>query len=108
MKHFTAAEALNLSKKTLTDGERVNVIINQITEKIKEACLAGRRSITDPFRFYNYNDPKDNQRFAIIDPSVEEEKATKEKLVAMGYTWQSHPDPDPGHPCSRPYETLSW
>jgi hypothetical protein len=93
---FTAEDARKATKQVLTDGERVRGFLHQVTQKIKEACQAGRRSITDPFDY------------GINGISMDEREAVKEQLVAMGYIWKSHPDPDPGHPCSGPYETLSW
>lgn len=93
---FTAEDARKATKQALTDGERVSGFLHQVTEKIKKACQGGRRSITDPFDY------------GINGMTMDERIAVKEQLVAMGYTWQSHPDPDPGHPCSSSYETLSW
>ena len=34
--------------------------------------------------------------------------AVKKHYEARGYRWVDHVDPDPGHPASRPYTTLSW
>lgn len=41
-----------------------------------------------------------------LDPKVEKELIRK--LEAEGMRIIQHPEPDPGHPCSRPYTELSW
>lgn len=36
------------------------------------------------------------------------ERAVQQELEGKGYIWKWHENPDPGHPCSSDYITLSW
>lgn len=89
-----AEQARKLTKENLK-GPVIEDLIQDLDAAIKEACESGKLGL-DPHRAMG--------RY----PNSEEEKAVKEYYVCKGYTWENHDDPDPGHPCSRAYITLSW
>ena len=76
-------------------GPVIKDLIQDVDKAIEKACKTGKLGL-DPITAM--------QRY----PNSEEERAVKEHYICQGYTWEYHDDPDPGHPCSRAYITLSW
>lgn len=100
MDKFTAKDARKMSDDNLK-GPVIEKYINHIDNRIKKAAKEGKTSIHNPqagsanegFDFYLGGD-----RFAAVE----------RYYISIGYVIKDHPDPDPGHPCSSPYTTLSW
>lgn len=90
-----ASEALAIARQNL-QGPAIEPFLRDIHARIAAAAHKGDFSIMNPFHGLNPT------------PNFEQEKALKARLAADGYEWKDHPDPDRGHPCSRPYTTLSW
>lgn len=91
-----AASQANLKSTVITP------YIEHIDARIKEATAKGRFKITDP-HVINL----ENNRIPKIAHG-EEVQAIKQHYVSQGYKWEDHANPDPGHPCSSEYITLSW
>jgi hypothetical protein len=101
---FTAADAVKATIGAAVNTERLDTFEARVVEKIKAACKLGRRHINYPFPF----DGMPLLRDGIGGITSEERDMLKARLVALGYDWKDHDEPDPGHPCSRLYSTLSW
>jgi|GEM_PF-2359587 len=92
-----ASEARRLTDGALTsDADAVRSYLKHIEGKIREAARKGRRSVSHPF-----SGPIHAPDGTILE-------AVRKAVEGKGYTWTDHPDPDPGHPCSRPYTSISW
>jgi len=87
-----ASEAREISEVAMAkaDGPVIGKYVTAITEKIKKACSEGMVGI-----YLDYI-PR------------EARKSVYSHFRSLGYDIEDHPDPDPGHPASRPYTTLSW
>lgn len=97
---LSASEAEQMSKRALsTDNEMMKPYMDHICFKIESAAEQGKREITHPFSDLNKNTPY---------PSLEVQQAVRIGLQKLEYTWTNHPNPDPGHPGSAPYVTISW
>ena len=90
-----ASEALAIAQQNLA-GPAIEPLLKQIYASIAAAAHKGQFTIQDLF-FCTHPMPSNAQVVAI-----------RAHLRAEGYELEDHPDPDPGHPCSRPYTTLSW
>lgn len=98
---MNAAEALKLSLKSLSTTV-IEPYKKRIDERIREAAERGKRSI---------HNPQFETRSAFNDgyyTNADEQKELKKYYESQGFTWTDYPNPDPGHPCSAPYTTLSW
>lgn len=73
------------------------VVLAEVHRRIQEACEKGQYSIMNP---QHSIDGKHLDKAAV--------NQLKKLLEDDGYKWEDHLDPDPGHPCSAPYTTLSW
>lgn len=91
-----AATLANINSSVITP------YIEHIDARIKEAAAKGRFEITDPHVIH-----AEGTRIPKIARG-EEVHAIKKHYVSQGYKWVDHPNPDPGHPCSSEYTTLSW
>jgi hypothetical protein len=80
---MNAIEARAISDKNKIKNSRVPAIL----EKIAEAANKGKHT-------YNVL-----ETFSDDDAQI---------LRSMGYKVIYYPDPDPGHPCSRPYSEINW
>lgn len=69
--------------------------IDDVHAKIKAAAEAGEFSVKDP-----------HTGFIGATPAFE--RSVWIALISEGYNVQHFQDPDPGHPCSRPYTVVSW
>lgn len=88
-------EARRISDKHNTSSAETQKILQAVYARIKQAAENGCYQITHPFNGINV--PNDKMKSAIIA-----------KLRQDGYDFTSHPNPDPGHPCSSGYDRLSW
>ena len=71
-------------------------MLAHVKQRIKDAAEAGRNSVDHPLSGYkNW-------------PSHQEQEALWATLTLEGWKVVHHPDPDPGHPGSCPYTTISW
>lgn len=90
-----ASEAHDLARKQVR-GPAIAHLLEHVHHVIKNAATAGKFSVQDPLSSIR----------TMVMP--EESKAVYDALRKDGYTVVDHPEPDPGHPCSRPYTTVSW
>ena len=105
---FTADHARKLRDQALGDpvGATIGPILVFVHERIRRAAEEGRSEITHPFvRPDNtYPElPKDMEW-----PRHEVQEAVWRALTIEGFKVTHHPDPDPGHPGSGPYTSVSW
>jgi hypothetical protein len=90
-----ATDARKLTNKHLK-GPAIQPYLVKIYEAVDSAARNGRNSITNPLYTNGINIPSHLH------------EAVEAALRLDGYTITNHPDPDPGHPCSGAYTTLSW
>jgi hypothetical protein len=95
---MNAEEARQLSDAALK-GPAIEPFIEALETEIRCAAKSGRREILPWECLAGFTKPRRTQ--GIKD-------AIQRHFVAQGFTWKDHPNPDPGHPCSHPYSTLSW
>ena len=108
---MNAQEARQLTNSA---NKQVNLqpLLKYVLEQIEAAAKLGRSSISDPHT---------NGRIPVECQNPEVERALWLELQNLGYEVVHHTDPDPtylyfdnpvyqyrGHPCSRPYTTVSW
>ncbi len=94
-----ASEAHALTSQYVNSAD-VDVLYRKLCERIRATAQQGKTSIAHPFSGL------DGSRVGM--PTREQQDALRQKLVADGYSVDDHPDPDPGHPCSGAYTTVSW
>ena len=94
-----AEEAKSLTEKNLA-GPVISKYIEYIDMRIKAAALKGKSSIHNP-----QSGSREEGLYYLLE---DERKAVRLHYEQSGFTWTDHEDPDPGHPCSAPYTTLSW
>ena len=82
----------------------IDQYVPQVEQRIREAAAAGRNTLVDPF--LNLKDPGAPGNINIISGEVKD--AMMAHFRANGFKFVENPDPDPGHPCSRAYDSLSW
>lgn len=87
--------------KKLTDQNLKSVVIkpflDHIYSRVEEAAKKGDSSICHPFHGIRGT-----------WPSSAAQEAIWHQLRLNGYKVTHHPDPDPGHPGSSPYDEISW
>lgn len=93
---MTAQEARNLSYASIANVSS-KPYIEAIDAKIEEAASNGAFKITHPFHIDGLTYP-DSAMIAHISNYYTEQK----------FTIKLNPSPDPGHPCSTEFYTLSW
>ena len=91
-----ATEARKLSNVSLS-GIIIQPFLKEIHDRIQTAAKNGKFEIMDPFSSITGK-----------YPTIEEQGAIMVELIKLGYKVVEHPNPDPGHPCSRSYTTISW
>lgn len=94
-----ASEARQLTSEYRNSVE-VEPLWANLVERIKAAASEGKSTLVDPFIGIG------GDRLGMLSRS--QQTALKLRLAAEGYLYEDHPDPDPGHPCSRAYSTISW
>lgn len=97
-KLMTADEARKLTDNALRPTSvAMGPWMDVVMRRIKAAAKAGKRSVVHPF-----------DGIRMPGPDWEVKKAIRNALQQMGYEWIDHPNPDPGHPASRPYIEIKW
>ncbi len=95
MKFLTAEEAAAMTVANVPDD--YEAWAKCVDNQIRAATGKGERRIVNPFQGYR-----------MLGPSMSTANRIRDELQKAGYRWTNHPDPDPGHPCSRPYVEISW
>lgn len=96
---MNAQEARNITNENLK-GSVIKPYIECIDRKIERAAIEGKSSLHRP-----EVGAANGVDFYLTGAEL---KAVKEHYIGEGYEWIDNPDPDPGHPCSGAYTTLSW
>jgi hypothetical protein len=92
---MNAKEARALTNKNLM-GPAIKEYMDVIHDHISMAAQRGESNITNPLYVGRKSVPF-HLHEAVLDA-----------LRSEGFKIVDHPDPDPGHPASGPYTTLSW
>lgn len=95
---LTATDARKATEKHLA-----TVVIKPVIESIDTAILRhaeqGKSELINPLN-------------AALDLTASNRRAieleVRKHYERCGFKWVDHPDPDPGHPASAPYTSLSW
>ena len=96
---LNAEQARALTSKALgPDSQIIAPYMANIAQRICEEATKGRSELVHPFSKIKGMDY----------PSNDIEKAIRKALESQGFIWTDHADPDPGHPGSGPYSTVSW
>jgi len=98
-----ADQARELTRKHLK-GPVIQPWLDYLDAVITNAATEGRFSITNPWMERR----SDVGRSAPEYPTPEMQEAIKRELVASGFAWLDHPDPDPGDTRGGPYTEISW
>ena len=96
---MTPEDARRIATSNL-HGPVIEPLLKHVHKRIAEAANKGRFEITHPLQ--------DLPTGVCKWPSVEEQEALWLALQKEGWKVTHHPDPDPGHPASGPYTTVSW
>lgn len=91
--------------RKISAGYAQSVDVDKLWDKLMARIktigeTTGRTELVDPWLGLN------GDRLGL--PTREQQDALRKRLIAEGYEVVDHPDPDPGHPASRPYTTVSW
>jgi hypothetical protein len=97
-RQLSAAEARTLTTNCLTANVATD-FLPLLLDRIRKTSIAGQFELVHPFRQLETTTQA-------VTPVVEQE--LRRKLAELGYTVVDHPDPDPGHPGSSAYTTVSW
>ena len=92
---MNAEEARKLTHENL-QGPVIEPHLKRIYGLIEDAARKGKLSIENPL--YGM--------LSGLQPGAE--KAIRERLADEGYRFVHVPDADPGHPCRRSYDLISW
>lgn len=93
------------------DSNVLEPYLDHIGAKIAEATDEGLRHINHPFAPISAKPATCHHPGAtrtVPSPSFELKRAIKVVLTKLGYAWEDHPDPDPGHPAGGAYVSVSW
>lgn len=93
---LTAANARALTERSLR-STLLAPLLAHVHGRIQKQAEKGHYSINDPHADFPGGWP---------DSHVLE--ALWSALREQGYRVYDHPDPDPGHPCSKPYIEVQW
>lgn len=91
-----ATEALTITCNALATGPEATEILRNISEQIRTAAKAGKRSIVYPFDAVKRNVPQELRT------------AVRRMVEAAGYNWEHKDSQDRGSPLDRPIDTISW
>ena len=94
-----------LESPEVTDSETLRWLATA-GARIRRAAEEGRSEITHPFMRPDNTYPELPKEMEWPRPEVQE--AVWRALTIEGFKVTHHPDPDPGHPGSGPYTTVSW
>lgn len=95
---ITADEA----RKITLDNLKSIVIepyVSSLSNKIENVAKEGKSSF-DPWLYIS--------SLRGMSPTTEAKEMIRQHFEQAGFKWVEHADPDPGHPGSRAYTTLSW
>jgi len=92
---MTPTEARALAESKL-HGPVIAPLLAHVKGRIKEAADKGQFQIAHPL--YGYKKWPDHEQTEALWLALQKE----------GWKVVHHPDPDPGHPASGPYTTVSW
>lgn len=95
---MNAEEARKLTKSNLS-GPVIQKFIEALDRKIEDAARNGKSGFDPWLHLAGLRTPS---------PNGTQKDAIQRHYVALGYSFRDYPDPDPGHPCSRPYTMISW
>ena len=98
MNTISAEEARKITQAHLR-GPAIEPFVSALTNKIRSVAEKGESGF-DPWMYLS--------SLRSMQPGHEQKAGIKQHFIEAGFKWQDHPDPDPGHPASRPYTTLSW
>lgn len=82
----------------------IRTFFRRLRTFFRRAAEEGRSEITHPFVRPDDTYPASPGEW----PRHEVQEAVWRALTIEGYKVTHHPDPDPGHPGSGPYTTVSW
>lgn len=97
MAHITPEDARKLAGAKL-NGPVIAPLLEHVKKRICDAAEAGKFEIAHPLHGWP----------VFKWPSPQEQEALWTALIREGWKVVHHPDPDPGHPGSAPYTTISW
>lgn len=97
---MNAREARVLSAANQS-GPVIQPYVDEINARIRQAATNGQYEIRDPHLGHR-------RGATTVTLSDAERRALVTHYGGLGYVWKEYPDPDPGHPCSRPFTILSW
>ena len=97
MAHITPEDARKIAQSKLR-GPVIAPLKEHVMQRICDAAEQGKFEIAYPLHGYPV------QKW----PSSAELEALWTALLLEGWKVGHHPDPDPGHPASAPYTTISW
>lgn len=95
---LTASDALRITQENLR-GPVIVGYVGALERQIRLAAKNGRREIR-PREVIN--------SLRGMAPSWEAWQEICRHFESHGFQWTEHPNPDPGHPASHAYATLSW
>jgi hypothetical protein len=95
-----ASEARLITYRNL-HGPVIAPLLKHVHDKIADAAAKGRYEINHPLHGYTTGGLS-------CWPTHVEQEALWAALQQEDYIVKHHPDPDPGHPASGPYTTVSW
>lgn len=99
----TAGDARQLAQANLK-GPVIKPWVDYILAVVTAAAREGRFSFTHVFR-----DRRSDVGYSAPEyPNSDMQSAIKREIERLGFKWIEHPDPDPGHPASGPYNEISW
>lgn len=98
MKSFTAQMAKAITDENVK-GPVIEPYIDVLVQAIRDAAKRGESSI-DPWRTLSTSRLSSN--------AYKFEDHIRRHFITNGFKWEDHPNPDPGHPASSSYTTLSW
>lgn len=96
---MNAAEAHAITKLHLTT-QLLEPLLEHVFQKIQMAAERGQFSVQDPHLGY------DLYAGRVLSPELL--LALWKALTDLGFEIHDHRDPDPGHPCSRPWVEVHW
>lgn len=96
LRPFPSATESSKKAQEALRGQLLAPLVDFMEKKINEAAKSGRFEINHPLRGFT------------PWPELKLQKELWDYLRAHGYKVTEHSDPDPGHPASGPYTSVSW
>ncbi len=98
MKTISAKDAREITAKHLS-GMTISKWVSVLTDEIRAKAKYGTNSL-NPWKFFDGQFSR--------SPNSMEKLAIKQHFTALGFVFEDHPEPQPGHPCCSAYTTMSW